>query len=170
MTILQPHAPRIQLGLSHGKFPFGQPRHTVGFMPQSSSPDICRNFNNGRCKKSNCYYSHACLICQVSHAAINGPRKHTSKEEKKMTRGDLHQLVATAIVSSFTDYSINKLNSMNATILMNSNLFRITSATTAKRAKKSLSEQTPCIWTTSLDKDSHSSYRVGLSFAVTSMR
>jgi len=35
------------------------------------SQDICRTYNEGRCRKSQCRYWHACLSCQEAHVAIH---------------------------------------------------------------------------------------------------
>lgn len=32
-----------------------------------SGLDICRNFNEGRCTRDHCKYSHICLNCQQNH-------------------------------------------------------------------------------------------------------
>ena len=38
---------------------------------------------------------------------------------------DIHQLVATSVVCSFTEYRLEQSNSMMATVLINCNMFRI---------------------------------------------
>ena len=44
----------------------------------SSGQGICRNFNEGRCTREQCKYSHICLICQQSHPANACQRPHTA--------------------------------------------------------------------------------------------
>ena len=53
----------------------GQPH---GGTPVTPSQEICRNFNSGKCRKSNCWYTHACLVCQEPHAAVACPRRRQS--------------------------------------------------------------------------------------------
>ena len=46
-----------------------------GFVPRTTQMDICRNFNEGRCKRLHCWYQHICLGCQEPHAVTNCPRR-----------------------------------------------------------------------------------------------
>ena len=35
--------------------------------------EVCRRFNEGRCRQASCKYRHACLSCQGPHARVNCP-------------------------------------------------------------------------------------------------
>ena len=41
--------------------------------PSAKSPEICRRFNEGRCRHPRCKYRHSCSLCQASHPAIQCP-------------------------------------------------------------------------------------------------
>ncbi len=63
----------------------GQPHSTPGIPSQ----EICRNFNSGKCRKANCWYTHACLVCQEPHAAVTCPRKRQSSGRGHRSRSPL---------------------------------------------------------------------------------
>ena len=46
-------------------------RETNMSAPAQRSNEICRNFNRGRCRNSNCLRKHACDICGKRHPAIS---------------------------------------------------------------------------------------------------
>ena len=60
--------------------PSGWPAQAGGPPPpsphygQRPSPDICRRYNDGRCKQARCKYRHACHDCQGPHAWVDCPR------------------------------------------------------------------------------------------------
>ena len=62
----------------------------VGYQPRASS-DICRNYNHGRCRKSNCGYIHVCLICQESHASTNCPRRRQNQQRGPRSRSPIRR-------------------------------------------------------------------------------
>ena len=41
----------------------------------SASQEICRRFNEGRCKQQRCKYRHACSACQGAHTALECPSR-----------------------------------------------------------------------------------------------
>ena len=43
---------------------------TASVNPKLSSLEICRRFNEGRCKQQRCKYRHACSTCQGAHASV----------------------------------------------------------------------------------------------------
>ena len=43
--------------------------------PLSGSREICRRFNDGRCKQPRCKYQHMCTQCQGSHPLISCPQR-----------------------------------------------------------------------------------------------
>ena len=49
------------------------PQHNPPPSARPSSLEICRRFNEGRCKHQRCKYRHACSACQGPHAAIDCP-------------------------------------------------------------------------------------------------
>ncbi len=52
--------------------------------PKSSSsggPFICRNFNEGRCTREHCKYSHICLNCQHDHPANTCSKTHSATNQ-----------------------------------------------------------------------------------------
>ena len=51
------------------------PSQTAVGLASRPTQDICRNYNEGRCRKSTCRYVHACLVCQDSHSAATCPRR-----------------------------------------------------------------------------------------------
>jgi len=44
-------------------------------VPQSQ--DVCRNFNEGRCKRLSCRYQHLCLSCHEGHPWMSCPRRRS---------------------------------------------------------------------------------------------
>ena len=45
---------------------------------KSASSGICRNFNEGKCTRDQCRYSHICLNCQHNHPTNTCPKPHTT--------------------------------------------------------------------------------------------
>lgn len=41
----------------------------------TKSGEICRRFNEGRCKTARCKYQHACSLCHASHPLIECPQR-----------------------------------------------------------------------------------------------
>lgn len=55
--------------------------------PKSALPGhgVCRNFNEGRCTREQCRYSHICLNCQQNHPANTCQRPQTSASAANTT-------------------------------------------------------------------------------------
>ena len=43
--------------------------------PKTPGQEVCRNFNNGRCRFSRCRFLHSCSDCAGAHASIHCPRR-----------------------------------------------------------------------------------------------
>ena len=71
------------------------PSHPQQIRPPAQVQEICRHFNEGRCKYQKCKYRHVCSTCQGAHTAIDcpGPRNR-EKQLPAMTsvRGTMSQL------------------------------------------------------------------------------
>ncbi len=50
-------------------------------------PEICRNFNEERCKKSFCKYQHLCLSCHDSHPWLSCPKRRSQGRTPTANRG-----------------------------------------------------------------------------------
>ena len=50
--------------------------HSTG---PSAQQEICRRFNEGRCRKAGCRYRHACSGCQEPHLLVDCPQKGPSR-------------------------------------------------------------------------------------------
>ena len=55
-------------------------RPSAAYVAKSALPGhgVCRNFNEGRCTREHCKYSHICLNCQQNHPANTCQRTQTS--------------------------------------------------------------------------------------------
>ena len=51
------------------------PTHPQQIRPLAQLQEICRRFNEGRCKHPKCKYRHACSSCHGAHAAIDCPSR-----------------------------------------------------------------------------------------------
>ena len=58
---------------SYHSSPLYQPP-LAGRQAPTPSPDICRRYNEGRCKHAHCRYLHLCKECYVAHPWIARPR------------------------------------------------------------------------------------------------
>jgi len=67
-----------------------QSQFAMPTVPQAAS-DICRNYNDGRCRKSNCRYWHACTICQDTHPATTCPRRRQPFPRRPRSRSPFHR-------------------------------------------------------------------------------
>ncbi len=47
--------------------------HSSNSRPCASEP--CRNFNEGKCRRVNCRYTHVCLSCHEAHPWVDCPRR-----------------------------------------------------------------------------------------------
>ena len=59
-----------------GWFPDPSNWHAQAMPHSQPSQEVCRNYNQGRCKKPphKCRYTHICDMCSAYHPAINCPR------------------------------------------------------------------------------------------------
>lgn len=60
---------------------------SAGYATKSALPGhgVCRNFNEGRCTREHCKYSHICLNCQQAHPASTCQKAQTSASAANTT-------------------------------------------------------------------------------------
>ena len=49
--------------------------------------EVCRNYNNGRCRFTRCRFAHTCSDCAGSHAAVHCPQKLAAQPQPAAARG-----------------------------------------------------------------------------------
>ena len=60
------------------------PLHPYRVDDGARSSEICRRFNEGRCRQQTCKYRHACGSCQGPHAWLNCPRRFTGRSRSPL--------------------------------------------------------------------------------------
>ena len=76
----------LQEGHAEDTCPTNPHRRSLGWVPEGpwplptpprpqASSEICRRFNEGRCRKPMCRYRHACTSCQGAHPLIECPAR-----------------------------------------------------------------------------------------------
>ena len=54
--------------------------------PPQRSPEICRRFNEGRCRQSGCRYTHTCLDCYGPHPRVTCPHKGNERHSSSLAK------------------------------------------------------------------------------------
>ena len=57
----------------------------------STLPELCRNFNDGRCKRPSCCYQHLCLNCHEGHPWLSCPRRRPHRRGPSSWHSSRHQ-------------------------------------------------------------------------------
>ena len=66
---------RPWFGWFPGSWQQGAPPPRYSTYRSTTSTEICRRFNDGRCKQNTCRYSHRCLDCYGPHPRSSCPRR-----------------------------------------------------------------------------------------------